>query len=55
MLKQHILDGGYADETELDSIDKQCVEAVIAATEFANGSPFPDPEELNTDVYVAYR
>ena len=55
MLKQHILDGGHADETQLDDIDTQCLEAVSAAAEFANDSPFPDPEELNTDVYVAYR
>ena len=55
MLKQHLLDGGHANETQLEDIDRQCLEAVNKAAEFANDSPFPDPEELDTDVYVAYR
>ena len=54
MLQKHILDGAYADETQLETIDNKCIEAVNIATEFANNSPFPDPEELATDVYVAY-
>ena len=55
MLKQHLLDGGHANETQLEDIDRQCLEAVNKAAEFANDSPFPAPEELDTDVYVAYR
>jgi pyruvate dehydrogenase E1 component alpha subunit len=55
MLKQHLLDGGHANETQLEDIDRQCLEAVNKAAEFANDSPFPDPEELLRDVYVAYR
>ena len=54
MLQKHILDGAYADETQLEAIDKKCIEAVNTAAEFANNSPFPDSEELTTDVYVAY-
>jgi TPP-dependent pyruvate/acetoin dehydrogenase alpha subunit len=30
------------------------VEAVAEATRFADESPFPDVEELTTDVYVSY-
>ncbi len=54
-LRAHISDGGYATEAELDALDEGAVAAVIAATEFADESPFPDPSELTTDVYVSYR
>ena len=52
--RAYILDGSYADEEELDQIDSDCLEAVSKATEFANDSPFPDPDELTEDVYVSY-
>ena len=54
-LRAHIADGGYATEAELDSLDEQAQGAVVAATAFADESPFPDPSELTTDVYVSYR
>ena len=50
----HILDGSYAEESELDQIDSDCLEAVQVAAKFANDSPFPDPEELMKDVYISY-
>ena len=53
-LRAHILDGDYADETELDEIDAKCLTAVNEATEFANNSPFPEAGELLEDVYVSY-
>ena len=54
-LRAHIADGGYATEGEMDAIGEKALAAVIAATNFADESPFPDPSELTTDVYVSYR
>ena len=54
-LKAHLLDGGYATESDLAVIDERAVEAVLAAVKFADESPFPDDEELTTDVYVSYK
>ena len=53
-LENHIVDGGFATEAELRIIDEECVQAVSDAVAFADDSPFPDPEELMTDVYVSY-
>ena len=53
-LRVHILDGGHATENDLEAIDEGAVEAVAAATKFANESPFPEGWELFTDVYVSY-
>ena len=53
-LKAHIIDGGHGTEDELAALDKKAVEDVAAAARFANESPFPEPEELATDVYVSY-
>ncbi len=53
-LKVHLLDGGYAAESDLVIINERAVEAVTAAVKFADESPFPDDEELTTDVYVSY-
>ena len=54
-LRAHITDGGYATEAEIESIEAIAQTAVMAATTFADESPFPDPSELTTDVYVSYR
>ena len=54
-LRAHITDGGYATEAEIGALEEQAVAAVVAATAFADESPFPDPSELTTDVYVSYR
>ena len=53
-LKAHITDGGYATEGDIDEIEARALAAVVAATTFADESPFPDPSELTTDVYVSY-
>ena len=53
-IESHILDGGFATESELRTIDEECVQAVSDAVAFADDSPFPDSEELMTDVYVSY-
>ena len=54
-LKAHITDGGYATEGDIDAIEARALTAVLEATTFADESPFPDPSELTTDVYVSYR
>ena len=53
-MEQHLIDGEFATESELKAIDDECLQAVADAVAFADGSPFPDPEELMTDVYVTY-
>lgn len=53
-LRAHITDGGYATEAEIGTIEERAVAAVTTATAFADESPFPDPSELTTDVYVSY-
>jgi pyruvate dehydrogenase E1 component alpha subunit len=53
-IEKHLVDGGFATEAELKTINDECVQAVSDATAFADDSPFPDPEELMTDVYVRY-
>ena len=53
-LRTHVLNGEYATEAELTSIDESAVTAVAAAARFADESPFPADDELTTDVYVSY-
>ncbi len=53
-IEAHIVDGGFATESELRAIDEECQQAVTDATTFADESPFPDADELMTDVYVNY-
>ena len=53
-MEAHIVDNGFATEAELRAIDEECQQAVTDATRFADESPFPDAEELLTDVYVKY-
>ena len=53
-MEAHLVDNGFATESELRAIDEECRQAVTDATRFADESPFPDPEELMTDVYVNY-
>lgn len=54
-MRAHLTDGGYATEAELEALEAGAVAAVTAATQFADGSPFPEDGELTTDVYVSYR
>ena len=53
-MEAHLVDNGFATESELRAIDEECRQAVTDATRFADESPFPEPEELMTDVYVNY-
>ena len=53
-LATYMLDGAHATQAELDTIGKRAVDAVAAASKFANDSPFPQREEIFDDVYVSY-
>ena len=53
-MKAYLLETGTATQDDLDAIDKEAVEAVVAAVKFAEESLFPSPEELTTDLYVSY-
>jgi len=47
-----ILLNEWATEEELDAIDDKIKERVADAVQFAEDSPYPDPSELYTDIYV---
>ena len=50
-MRAHLLDNAVADEAEVGAIDEAAEAAVAAAVQFAEDSPFPEPEELFADVY----
>jgi acetoin:2,6-dichlorophenolindophenol oxidoreductase subunit alpha len=41
-------------DVELDEIDRRAAAAIEDAARFAESSPMPDPEDVLTDVYVAF-
>ena len=51
-VKQLITAAGYADEEALKTIEREIRDTVVAAAEFAQQSPEPDPSELMTDIYL---
>ncbi len=53
-LRTYILEGEVATVDDLDSVDNEAVAAVAEASKFAEESPFPEGEELYSDVYVSY-
>jgi TPP-dependent pyruvate/acetoin dehydrogenase alpha subunit len=53
-MEEHLLDASFATESDLKTIGERVLVAIGEATKFANDSPFPDPSELTTDVYVSY-
>ncbi len=53
-MESHLLDNGFATESDLSKMQTQAAQAVADAVSFADDSPFPEPEELMTDVYVRY-
>ena len=53
-LKQHLIEHELATEKELEALDQKALSAAEEAARFANDSPFPEAEELTTDVYVSY-
>ena len=53
--KNYILDSSIANEEELAKIEVDCETAVANSVEFADNSPFPDPDALTEDVYTFYK
>jgi pyruvate dehydrogenase E1 component alpha subunit len=49
-----LLESGTMNQDQLDSIDADAIAKVEAASKFAMESPYPDPSEILTDVYVKY-
>ena len=53
-LETHIIEGEIATAAELEAIAESALQAVSEAAAFADASPFPNEDELLTDVYVNY-
>ena len=51
-VRHTILESKFATEEELQSIDDKIKAQVLESVEFAEKSPYPDPKELFTDIYV---
>ena len=49
--REWLLAEGETSEEELDEVDTSVEEEVLASVEFADSSPFPEPEELHRAVY----
>ncbi|MBN1249127.1 MAG: dehydrogenase [Anaerolineae bacterium] len=46
---------GLATEAEIDAVEQTVEAAIDVATDFALGSPMPDPEELHNFVYAPFK
>lgn len=51
-IKATILKNKYADQKYFDKLEDKIEKIVLESVEFAENSPYPDPSELFTDVYV---
>jgi pyruvate dehydrogenase E1 component alpha subunit len=51
-VRQTILENKFATEEELQAIDDKIKAQVLESVEFAESSPYPEPSELFTDIYV---
>ncbi len=49
-----VVDAGVIEQSELDAIDKEVLALIDDAVEKAVAAPVPSPDQLHTDVYVAY-
>ena len=54
-LRDLLIRDNLATEEQLKNIEDHSLEAIKSATKFANDSPFPESDELVTDVYVSYQ
>ena len=52
LLGHRLVADGTVDEGELERIERQVVEEVAGAVEHAVAAPFPDPAEVDEDVYA---
>jgi pyruvate dehydrogenase E1 component alpha subunit len=50
-VKQTILENGWLKEAQFEEIEARVEQVVNESVEFAENSPFPDPEEIYRDVY----
>jgi pyruvate dehydrogenase E1 component alpha subunit len=53
-LRRSLEERGIATTAELDTIDQREAKSIDDAWKFAEGMPYPAPEEALTDVYVSY-
>ncbi len=53
--RQRVIERGLLTVEELDAIDARAKAVIDGSVEFAEASPYPELEELMTDVYVSYR
>jgi len=51
-VRKSILENNLATETDLEAIDEKVVGQVAESVRFAEESPYPDPAEAFTDVYI---
>ena len=51
---KYMLESGTMTQAEMDEVDKKATAQVEEASKFAMESPYPDPSEILTDVYVKY-
>lgn len=54
LMQQEFMRAGVMTEAQMKELDKEMKEKVIAALEFADKSPWPDPQTLEEDVLVDY-
>jgi len=52
-LERRMRDQGVLDSAGLHSIDREVMDAIERAVAFAEGSPFPTPEQATVDVFAA--
>jgi pyruvate dehydrogenase E1 component alpha subunit len=52
LMQKVLIDIGILDETKVKALDKEAREKVIAAMDFADQSPWPDPVTLEEDVFA---
>lgn len=52
MVKQSLLEYGFATEENIEAINKKVNDIVEDSVQFAEESPYPDPSELFKDVYM---
>ena len=52
--KTRLLNEELSTGEELESIDASILQSLDEAVQFADDSPWPEPEELVADVYVSY-
>jgi pyruvate dehydrogenase E1 component alpha subunit len=51
-VRKSILDNNLATEADLEAIDEKVKDQVAESVRFAEESPYPDPAEAFTDVYI---